>query len=83
MKVLCNVQQTQKDIVYICCCVPISCLSAIIQEMYAWRDKVARTEDESTAFVLPNHMLLKICAELPREMQVSTNLMCVCVLMCC
>ncbi|XP_059093878.1 exosome component 10-like [Tigriopus californicus] len=40
-------------------------LSAIFQ----WRDKVARQEDESPSYVLPNHMLLKICQELPREMQ--------------
>ena len=39
------------------------------KEMFNWRDKVARTEDESIAYVLPNHMLLKICTELPREMQ--------------
>ena len=39
------------------------------KEMFNWRDKVARTEDESLAYVLPPHMLLKICTELPREMQ--------------
>ena len=39
------------------------------KEMFNWRDKVARTEDESLAYVLPPHMLLKICSELPREMQ--------------
>ncbi len=33
------------------------------------RNKVARTEDESEAYVLPNHMLIKISTELPREMQ--------------
>ncbi len=33
---------------------------------FAWRDRVAREEDESAEFVLPNHMLLKICMELPR-----------------
>jgi len=40
-----------------------------VTQLFAWRDKIARVEDESTAFVLPNHMLLKICLELPREMQ--------------
>ena len=31
--------------------------------------QIAREEDESPAYVLPDHMLLKICSELPREMQ--------------
>ncbi|XP_077167639.1 exosome complex component 10 isoform X3 [Paroedura picta] len=37
--------------------------------LFAWRDKMARQEDESTGYVLPNHMLLKISEELPREPQ--------------
>jgi len=40
-----------------------------LQEIFSWRDGVARQEDESWNYVLPNHMLLKICTELPREMQ--------------
>jgi len=40
-----------------------------LKEIFTWRDKVARVEDESVHFVLPNHMMLKICTELPREMQ--------------
>ncbi len=40
-----------------------------MKDVFAWRDKVARTEDESPEFVLPKHMLLKITTELPREMQ--------------
>jgi hypothetical protein len=43
------------------------------QEIFAWRYKTGQAEDESTAFVLPNHMMLKICTELPREMQVSNS----------
>merc|ERR1719419_545689 len=43
----------------------LSCL----KEFYSWRDKTARVEDESVHYVLPNHMMLKICTELPREMQ--------------
>jgi len=39
------------------------------RELYKWRDRVGREEDESTAYVLPNHMLLKVATELPREMQ--------------
>ena len=30
---------------------------------------MARVEDESVHYVLPNHMMLKISTELPREMQ--------------
>ncbi|KFP22268.1 Exosome component 10, partial [Egretta garzetta] len=37
--------------------------------LFAWRDKIARQEDESTGYVLPNHMLLKIAEELPKEPQ--------------
>ncbi|XP_026463935.1 exosome component 10 isoform X2 [Ctenocephalides felis] len=40
-----------------------------LKEIYNWRDKIAREEDESTGYVLPNHMLLQICEALPREMQ--------------
>ncbi|XP_018335504.1 exosome component 10 [Agrilus planipennis] len=40
-----------------------------LKELYRWRDKIAREEDESTGYVLPNHMLLKISEKLPREMQ--------------
>ncbi|XP_063804754.1 exosome complex component 10 isoform X2 [Pseudophryne corroboree] len=42
---------------------------AAFRLLYAWRDKMARQEDESTGYVLPNHMLLKISEELPREPQ--------------
>lgn len=40
-----------------------------LREIYAWRDKMAREEDESYPYVLPNHMLLQIAELLPREMQ--------------
>ncbi|GLH13589.1 Exonuclease mut-7 homolog [Gryllus bimaculatus] len=39
------------------------------RELYLWRDKTAREEDESTGYVLPNHMLMSIADVLPREMQ--------------
>ena len=46
-------------------------LPAIIRlkEVYAWRNQTAREEDESESYVLPIHMLLKVCTELPKEMQ--------------
>ncbi|XP_005994065.1 exosome component 10 isoform X1 [Latimeria chalumnae] len=40
-----------------------------VQLLYAWRDKMSRHEDESTGYVLPNHMLMKIAEELPKEPQ--------------
>lgn len=40
-----------------------------LREIFAWRDKMAREEDESYPYVLPNHMLLQICESLPREIQ--------------
>ncbi|XP_050953284.1 exosome component 10 [Labeo rohita] len=42
---------------------------AAFRLMYAWRDKLAREEDESTGYVLPNHMMMKIAEELPKEPQ--------------
>ncbi|XP_036960966.1 exosome component 10 [Acanthopagrus latus] len=37
--------------------------------LFAWRDKLARQEDESTGYVLPTHMMIKISEELPKEPQ--------------
>ncbi|KAI4823829.1 hypothetical protein KUCAC02_012386 [Chaenocephalus aceratus] len=37
--------------------------------LFAWRDKLARQEDESTGFVLPTHMMNKISEEMPKEPQ--------------
>ncbi|KAG5838759.1 hypothetical protein ANANG_G00226990 [Anguilla anguilla] len=42
---------------------------AAFRLLYAWRDKLARREDESTGYILPNHMLMKISEELPKEAQ--------------
>ncbi|NXI51201.1 EXOSX protein, partial [Chloroceryle aenea] len=42
---------------------------AAFRLLFAWRDKIARQEDESTGYVLPSHMLLKISEELPKEPQ--------------
>ncbi|GFS15362.1 exosome component 10, partial [Elysia marginata] len=43
-------------------------LSAL-KDLYSWRDGMARAEDESLGYVLPNHMLLQIAEILPRERQ--------------
>jgi len=34
--------------------------------LFRWRDSLAREEDESCAYVLPNHLLLKLSLALPR-----------------
>ncbi|BFZ23761.1 hypothetical protein BsWGS_26800 [Bradybaena similaris] len=39
------------------------------RELCTWRDSMARMEDESIGYVLPNHMLLQIADILPRERQ--------------
>ncbi|CAF0830592.1 unnamed protein product [Brachionus calyciflorus] len=38
-----------------------------LQDLYKWRDRMAREHDESYEFVLKNHQLLKIAELLPRE----------------
>ena len=38
-----------------------------LQLLYTWRDHLAREEDESPGYVLPNHMLFQIAEILPRE----------------
>lgn len=40
-----------------------------LREIYRWRDRIARQEDESCGYVLPNHMMVQICRTLPREVQ--------------
>nr|CDJ91309.1 3'-5' exonuclease and Helicase RNase D C-terminal domain containing protein [Haemonchus contortus] len=42
---------------------------AAMRVLWHWRDRVAREEDESVQYVLPNHMLLTIAESLPRELQ--------------
>uniref|UniRef100_A0A182PEM0 Exosome complex component 10 homolog n=1 Tax=Anopheles epiroticus TaxID=199890 RepID=A0A182PEM0_9DIPT len=39
------------------------------REILYWRDHLARMEDESPGYVLPQHMVLDIASKLPREMQ--------------
>ncbi|XP_055903687.1 exosome component 10 [Eupeodes corollae] len=40
-----------------------------LKEIFRWRDAIARQEDESYGYVLPNHMMMQISESLPREMQ--------------
>ncbi|KAG1711750.1 hypothetical protein DVH05_008993 [Phytophthora capsici] len=37
----------------------------VIIELYLWRDTLARQEDESVAYVMPNHVLMKLTKHLP------------------
>lgn len=39
----------------------------VFAAMYAWRDRLSRSEDESTRYVLPNHMLSRISEVLPTD----------------
>ncbi|CAM6040350.1 unnamed protein product [Sphagnum compactum] len=38
---------------------------AVLAGLYAWRDRVARKEDESTGYVLPNQLLFRLAEEMP------------------
>jgi len=40
-----------------------------LKMLYGWRDNLARIEDESTGYILPNHMMMQIAEILPREEQ--------------
>ncbi|KAI8517164.1 Exosome component 10 [Branchiostoma belcheri] len=40
-----------------------------VRLLYRWRDTVARQEDESTGYILPNHMLLVLAEALPKQTQ--------------
>ena len=34
--------------------------------LFAWRDQIARVEDECTDYIIPNHIMLQISEILPR-----------------
>ncbi|KAI9911246.1 hypothetical protein PsorP6_009070 [Peronosclerospora sorghi] len=37
----------------------------VIVALYQWRDRIARQEDESVVYVMPNHVLMKLTKHLP------------------
>lgn len=39
-----------------------------LKEMLKWRDFIARIEDESVGYVMPNHVLFQMCKDLPTTM---------------
>ncbi|KAJ2724758.1 exosome nuclease subunit [Coemansia sp. Benny D115] len=40
---------------------------AVFRALHRWRDTCARQEDESTGYVLPNHMLFSVSDRMPRD----------------
>ncbi|CAB3226099.1 unnamed protein product [Arctia plantaginis] len=48
---------------------------AALKMLYKWRDTQARALDESTTYLLPNHMLLSLAETMPRELQ-GVNAIC-------
>jgi len=40
---------------------------AVYKALHAWRDQMARDEDESTRYVLPNNMLFTLADQMPEE----------------
>ena len=41
---------------------------AVYRAIHEWRDKIARADDDSTAFVMPNHIIMNIAKLMPMDM---------------
>jgi exosome complex exonuclease RRP6 len=41
---------------------------AVYRATHEWRDKIARADDDSTAFVMPNHVIMSIAKLMPTDM---------------
>lgn len=41
---------------------------AVFRAVHEWRDKIARLDDDSTAFVMPNHVIFSIAKLIPMDM---------------
>lgn len=39
----------------------------VFRSLYRWRDHIARKDDESSRYVLPNHMMFRISEEMPSD----------------
>jgi exosome complex exonuclease RRP6 len=46
----------------------------VFKQIYKWRDQVAREEDESVKYVLPNHMLRSIAETIPKTIKEMLDL---------
>lgn len=42
---------------------------SVLSGLYTWRDGMAREEDESTGYILPNHLLLRLAEEMPADVR--------------
>lgn len=41
---------------------------AVFRAIHGWRDQVARTDDDSTNFIMPNHVIFSIAKVMPTDM---------------
>jgi exosome complex exonuclease RRP6 len=41
---------------------------AVFRAVHSWRDEVARSDDDSTSFVMPNHIIFSIAKLMPMDM---------------
>jgi exosome complex exonuclease RRP6 len=41
---------------------------AVFRAVHEWRDKIARVDDDSTAFVMPNHVIFSLAKLMPMDM---------------
>ncbi|KAJ3100987.1 Exosome component 10 [Phlyctochytrium planicorne] len=41
--------------------------TAVFKAIHAWRDHIARAEDESVRYILPTHMLMNLAKEIPKS----------------
>lgn len=41
---------------------------AVFRAVHGWRDRIARTDDESTNFVMPNHVIFSLAKLMPTDM---------------
>ena len=47
---------------------------AVFRAVHAWRDKIARLDDDSTNFVMPNHIVLSLSKLMPTNMQAMLSI---------
>jgi len=41
----------------------------VFRLLFQWRDKIARQEDESTGYVMPNHMMFQVAENMPKDQE--------------
>jgi len=41
----------------------------VFRLLFQWRDKMARQEDESTGYILPNHMMFQVAENMPKDQE--------------